>query len=83
MQIASGAFGFGWEENRKPVYSVEEFAARVDKSHWTVRSWCNRGRIRANRIQIGTIGLFRISDEELMRYLCDGLRPPDDQTPED
>jgi len=58
-------------------YSVAEFAKRVKKSCFTVREWCRLGRINASRRNCGhgSFQEWKISHEELMRYLSDGLLP--------
>jgi excisionase family DNA binding protein len=82
MKVATGMFEFGWDDERKPFYTVDEIANIIGKSCFTVRVWCKQGHIMADRIQRGESSRFRISDEELRRYLANGLRPRD-EPPED
>ena len=58
------------QQTVKPWYSVGEFAALVNKSNFTVRQWCNLGRINACKSQgrCGPEHEWVISHEELLRY---------------
>jgi len=58
-------------------YTVAEFAARVGKRCFTAREWCRLGRINAEKRDCGrgTSQEWKISHEELLRYLSDGLLP--------
>jgi predicted site-specific integrase-resolvase len=58
-------------------YAVDEFARIVGCSEFTVREWCRRGRIHAEKKNSGR-GKFlgwSISHEELLRYQREGLLP--------
>ncbi len=58
-------------------YAVAEFARRVDRDEFTVREWCRLGRVNAEKRNCGrgTSQEWKISHEELLRYLSDGLLP--------
>ena len=62
----------------KDFYSVTEFAVRVDREDFTVREWCRLRRINAEKRPCGrgTSQEWKISHEELLRYLNNGLLPP-------
>jgi hypothetical protein len=53
--------------------TVADFAKAVDRMPFTVRQWCNHGRIEADRTENGRE--WRIPPEELARYRRHGLRP--------
>jgi excisionase family DNA binding protein len=59
-------------------YTVEEVAKMLGKSEYTVRQWCNEGRITATKCaeRRGGTALWRISTEEVARYKDEGLLPP-------
>jgi len=59
----------------KDWYSVEEFARLAGKAEFTVREWCRRGRIHAEKWSSGR-GAFMawcISHHEFLRYQREGL----------
>ncbi len=59
-------------------YSVEQFARIIDRSEFTCREWCRRGRILAEK-KISGRGAhtsWAISHVELLRYQREGLRQP-------
>jgi transposase len=60
-------------------YSVDEVAGMLGKSAYTVRQWCNLGRlIAAKRAERrGGTALWSISTAELARYKNEGLLPID------
>lgn len=67
------------QQTIKPWYSVGEFAKLVHKSDYTVRQWCNLGRIHATKSQgrCGPEHEWVISHEELLRYQQHRLLPMD------
>jgi hypothetical protein len=58
-------------------YSVEEVAKILGKSSYTVRQWCNEGRLNATkRIERrGRNALWSIPAAEIERYRNEGLLP--------
>jgi hypothetical protein len=61
----------------KDFYSTDELAAILGKAEFTVREWCRRKRIRAQKRRSGR-GIFCswvISHEELQRIQREGLLP--------
>lgn len=56
-------------------YTVAQFAAIVGRGTFTVRQWCNLGRIAAKRSQsrCGPSHQWVISHQELERYRGEGL----------
>jgi hypothetical protein len=65
-------------ETIKDWYSTEEVARLVGKAEFTVREWCRRGRIRAEKKGSGRGQhcAWVISHAELLRYRREGLLPP-------
>jgi hypothetical protein len=61
----------------KAFYTVEEFAAMVNRAPFTVRQWANLGRISATRsmTQTGPSQRWVISHDEYIRFQRDGLLP--------
>jgi hypothetical protein len=61
----------------KQWYSVEEFARLVGKAPFTVRQWCNLGRVRAERsmTRSGPSHVWAIGHDEYLRYQREGLLP--------
>lgn len=59
----------------KAYYTVEEFAALVNRAPFTVRQWCNLGRINAerSRTQSGPSHRWTISQLEYERFQREGL----------
>jgi hypothetical protein len=59
----------------KDWYSTDEFAKLVGKAEFTVREWCRRGRVRAEKRLSGRGGFpaWVISHEEFLRYQREGL----------
>jgi hypothetical protein len=69
-------------ERVREYYAVEEFAAITGKATFTVREWCRRGRVQAEKRMSGR-GAFPawvISHQELLRYQREGLLPRRAQT---
>lgn len=58
---------------RKRTYSVEEFAALLGRSPYTIRRWISTGRIRAMRAEgTGKRGRLLVPDSELDRICSEG-----------
>ena len=60
-------------------YSVEEVAAMLSKTPYTVREWCREGRINATKRteRRGGAELWGIPADEVTRIKDEGLLPPD------
>lgn len=61
----------------KDWYTTDELACLVGKAEFTVREWCRKGRIRAEKRNSGR-GAFPawvVSHQELQRYQREGLLP--------
>jgi len=56
-------------------YSVDQFAAIVDRSEFTCREWCRLGRVKAEKKRSGrgAHAAWAISLQELQRYQREGL----------
>jgi excisionase family DNA binding protein len=65
------------QQQTKEWYTTEELARLLGKAELTVREWCRRGRIRAEKRLSGrgAYPAWVISHEELLRYQKEGLRP--------
>ena len=65
------------EKTIQPYYSIEEFAKRVNRSKFCCREWARLGRINADKKMSGrgTSSEWRVSHEEYLRYMCEGLLP--------
>jgi transposase len=61
----------------KDFYSTDEVAEILKKAEFTVREWCRRGRIRAQKRRSGRgkHQSWAISHAELQRIQCEGLLP--------
>jgi transposase len=61
----------------KESYTTEEVAARLNRSEWTVRQWCNKGQVQgAKKVHgKGRTGEWRISHGELVRLQNHGPLP--------
>lgn len=61
----------------KDWYSTAEIAQLLGKAEFTVREWCRRGRVRAEKKQCGrgVAGEWVISHEEMTRVRNEGLLP--------
>lgn len=61
----------------KSYYTVDELAELVKRAPFTVRQWCNLGRIRAERsmTQTGPSLRWAISHDEYLRFQREGLLP--------
>lgn len=59
-------FGQAW-------LTTAEFAAAVNRAEFTVRTWCNQGRLKAEKTDNGR--QWRIHRDELLRYRRRGLLP--------
>jgi hypothetical protein len=62
----------------RECYTVEEVAALVSKTPYTVREWCRHGRINASKRseRRGGFELWSISAAEVARYKDEGLLKP-------
>jgi hypothetical protein len=60
-------------------YNVEEFGELVQRGPFTVRQWCNLGRINADKTgtNCGPSRTWSISHEEYLRFKKEGLLPID------
>ena len=60
-------------------YSTSEASKLLQKFEYTVRQWCNEGRINAVKREErrGGSALWKISTEEVARYQNEGQLPPD------
>lgn len=60
-------------------YSTAGASKLLQKSEYTVRQWCNEGRINAVKREErrGGSSLWKISTEEVARYKDEGLLPLD------
>ena len=63
------------QNGERTSYTTEEVAKILSKRPYTIREWCRLGRIVAERERSGRggHGAWRISAEELKRYLNEGL----------
>ncbi len=59
-------------------YSTEQVSKLVGKAEYTVREWCRRSRIQAEKKNSGrgAFAAWAISHAELLRYQREGLRQP-------
>jgi hypothetical protein len=66
-------------ENEDRWHTVEDFSklVGVNRGKFTVRQWCNLGRINARHsmTRCGRAQVWRISHKEYLRYQRDGLLP--------
>jgi hypothetical protein len=61
----------------KEAYAVEDVAERVERTPWTVRQWCNQGRVQAKKVPgRGRQGEWRIPHDEVVRLQAEGPKPP-------
>lgn len=58
-------------------YSIEELAALLGRSEYTVREWCRHGRLAARKQKggAGPHAAWVVPHDELLRYRRDGLLP--------
>jgi hypothetical protein len=61
----------------KSHYTVEEFAVLAKRAPYTVRQWCNEGRILAGKsmTRSGSGSKWTVSHEEYERFQREGLLP--------
>lgn len=60
----------------KETYTTDEVAERVGLSPWTIRQWCNHGKIHALKIRgRGRKGEWRIPHGELLRLQGERTAP--------
>jgi len=72
----------GFREPPKEFYSVEETAERLGLTKWFVREKCNRGQIKAHRVELAEgNSQWRISHDEIERYRREGPLLPDEVQP--
>lgn len=66
-------------QEARESYSVEEVAALLNRSAYTVREWCREGRINATKRQErrGGAELWNISASEVARIQDEGLLQSD------
>jgi hypothetical protein len=64
---------------RRNGYTVEEVAALLGKTPYTVREWCRWGRVHATKRaeRRGGAELWSIAADEVARVKDEGLLPPD------
>ena len=65
------------ESQRDALHGLDKVARRFDVSIWTVRKWCQEGRLAS--VRLGARRL--ISESEIQRVISEGLR--DVRDPED
>ena len=65
------------KDTSKNQFTVAEVATILDKANFTVRQWCNEGRLRATKARSGRGRSceWRISNQELQRLRNEGLLP--------
>jgi hypothetical protein len=76
-RIEAALATLGQRHATKEWYSTDEVAAALGKAEFTVREWCRRGRVRAQKKGSGR-GKYRswvISHQELLRLQREGLLP--------
>jgi hypothetical protein len=58
-------------------YTTEQFASLIAKAEFTVREWCRKGRVHAEKALggRGSFSAWRISHDEYLRYQREGLLP--------
>jgi excisionase family DNA binding protein len=67
----------------KALLRVDEAAAALNVSRWTIYRWVNEGRLRATRIGRGSLRVLRHSVAELIvRNMTEGANPPGGAAPE-
>ncbi len=68
------------EKSAQEFYSIAEVAKLLDKAEFTVREWCRRGRVNAQKRQCGRGGAkeWIISKDELDRIRSLGILPAKD-----
>ena len=61
----------------KDYYSIAEIAQLLGKAEFTVREWCRKGRIRAEKWAggRGAHSAWVVSHDELLHYQREGLLP--------
>jgi hypothetical protein len=61
----------------KSHYTVEEFGSLAKRAPFTVRQWCNEGRINAHKsmTQSGSCSRWVITHTEFERFIREGLLP--------
>lgn len=87
LDVQAELIAFRSEARDKPAtpskpresFSVEVAAKLIGKSDYTVRKWCNLGRINASKRseRRGGTALWGITADEITRYKDEGLLPID------
>jgi excisionase family DNA binding protein len=58
------------ESERDALHSLDKVARRFDVSIWTIRKWCQEGRLAS--VRLGARRL--ITESEVQRVISEGLR---------
>ena len=63
------------QRQQREWYTTDQFAQLVGKAEFTVREWCRRGRLKAEKRMSGrgAHASWTICHEELQRYQREGL----------
>ncbi len=62
--------GTGPQREREDLHGLDKVAQRFDVSIWTIRKWCQEGRLAS--ITLGARRL--IAESEVKRAIAEGLR---------
>jgi excisionase family DNA binding protein len=58
------------EQPKDELHGLDKVAERLDVSIWTIRKWCQEGRLSS--IRLGARRLIR--ESEIQRVIAEGLR---------